>query len=118
MNGIEQAVTEGNPGTAPKLLIYTGGAPAITAAATGTLLVTITFSGADWLSVTNGVATKVGTWSGTAGATGTPGYFRITDNAATDVYIQGPIADLGITGDIASGSTVSISTFVLTAGNA
>lgn len=119
ISGIEQSVTGGDPGVAPRLTIYGGTVtPAITGTPTvNTDLVTITFSGADWLSVSNGAATKLGTWSATANRTGVPLYFRITNNAGV-TFIQGPIADLGISGEIASGATVSVSTFVLTAGNA
>jgi hypothetical protein len=77
------------------IFIYTGSQPASSNdAATGTLLVTIAVNdGATGLSfdtiVTAGVLAKAAaeTWSGTAGQTGTAGWFRfnelVTDKATT-----------------------------------
>lgn len=115
---------ESTTGATAKLMCYTGSAPAnCAAAATGTLLATITLP-SDWMAAASGgVKAKAGTWSGTASASGTVGYVRITDNAGTTCHIQGT-AGIG-TGDfqfdntvLANTQTVTVNTFQLTAGNA
>jgi len=115
-------------GTNVSLLIYSGLPPATCAAApTGTLLVAINLP-ADWMAAASGASkAKTGTWSGTAVATGTAGYFRICNGSPTDVaQIQGviettggsPTGDMGLDNtSISSGQTVTVSTFTLTAGN-
>lgn len=60
------------------LLIYTGAAPGAEAAATGDLLVTITF-GATMNAAASGASELGSTISGVAGNTGTAGYARFTD---------------------------------------
>lgn len=118
LDAIETAI-----GATAKLLVYTGSMPAnCAAAATGTLLATITLP-ADWMAAASGgVKAKSGTWSGVASATGTAGYCRIYDNSVTVCGIQG-LAGIG-TGEfqfdntaLASTQAVSINTFQLTAGN-
>jgi hypothetical protein len=115
---------ESTTGTSAVLRIYTGSAPADCAtAASGTQLVTMTLP-SDWMAAAaTGSKAKSGTWSAAAGGTGTAGYFRIWDSAVTTCHIQGTCG-IG-TGDlqldntsIASGQTVTVSTFQLTAGNA
>lgn len=111
-------------GTAPKLRILTGTAPANCAAAeTGTLLVEITLP-SDWANAaSSGSKTKLGTWSGTAVATGTAGYYRMVDTAGTTCHEQGTCGqgsgdlDLDNT-SIATDQTVTINTFTKTDGNA
>lgn len=124
VNNARLDAIESTTGATAKLLIYTGSAPAnCAAAATGTLLATLTLP-ADWMNAASaGVKTKLGTWTGTASATGTAGYCRITDNAGTTCHIQGT-AGIG-TGDfqfdntsLASTQAVTVNTFQLTAGNA
>lgn len=114
---------ESTTGTTAKLLCYTGSAPAnCAAAATGSLLATLTLP-SDWMAAASGgVKAKAGTWSGTASGTGTCGYVRITDNAGTTCHIQG---DAGIGSgsfqfdntSLATGQTVTVNTFSLTSGN-
>lgn len=111
--------------TAPILRIYTGSAPADCAtAASGTLLAEITLP-SDWMAAaSSGAKAKSGTWTdSSANATGTAGYFRIWDSSATTCHIQGTCG-IG-TGDlqldntsIASGQSVTVSTFTLTDANA
>lgn len=116
-------------GTGPELQIFTGGQPASCAAEpTGTLLVAIQLP-SDWMAAASGASkAKSGTWSATAIATGTAGYFRImTGTSPQDTcQIQGnidttgssPTPDMGLDNtSISSGQTVTVSTFSITAGN-
>lgn len=111
-------------GTSAQLRIYSGSAPAnCAAAATGTLLATLTLP-SDWMAAaSSGVKAKAGTWTGTGSAAGTAGYCRILDSTGTTCHIQGT-AGVG-TGDfqfdntnIASTQAVTVNTFSLTASNA
>ena len=116
---------ESTIGATAKLLIYSGSAPAdCAAAATGTLLATLTLP-ADYMNnASSGSKTLLGTWSGTAsaGSGATPTHFRLADNAGTVVGLQGTAGvgsgDLSFNGTITSGQTITISTFTLTAANA
>jgi hypothetical protein len=110
-------------GTAAKLRIYTGSAPAnCAAAATGTLLIEIALP-SDWMNAASSASkTKLGTWSGTASGTGTSGYFRIVDNAGTTTGIQGTAGMSGTdlildNSSIATTQTVTINSFTLNAVN-
>lgn len=111
-----------NIGTSAKLKIYTGSAPGIANSATGTLLSTINLPSTAW-TVSSGVATLSGTWQDTsAAASGTPGYWRITDSAGTTIYAEGSAGvsggELSFTTTISLGGTVTVSQFTLTEGNA
>jgi len=124
LNAIETTV-----GTGPLLRIYTGSPPAdCAAAASGTLLVTVTLTG-DYMANASGTSsvTKAlnGTFNGTAGAAGTAGYFRIWDSTGTTCHEQGTVTATGGGGDltldntsIANGQTVTIATKTYTAANA
>lgn len=109
-------------GASAKLQIRTGAQPANCAAAdSGTLLCEITLP-ADWAAAASGGSkAKSGTWSGTASNTGTPGHFRLKDNAGTTTGMQGSAAvgsgDLNFDGSFTSGQTVTINTFTMNAGN-
>jgi hypothetical protein len=66
------------------------------------------------------VAVKSGTWSGTAVATGTAGWFRVESSSGSRWY-DGAITATGAGGDIeltstsiTSGQTVSVATFSIT----
>jgi hypothetical protein len=107
----------------PKLQLWTGSAPANCAAAsTGTKLFEITLP-ADWMNAAaSAIKGKAGTWSGTATAAGTAGYFRIVDNAGTNCHVQGTCgmsaADMILDNtNIASGQTVTVTAFTLNAAN-
>ncbi len=109
--------------TSPKLRILTGSAPANCAAAeTGSLLIEIALP-SDWMAAAgSGQKAKAGTWSGSASGTGTAGYWRIVDNAGTTCHLQGTCGlgsgDLSLDNtSIASGQTVTVSTYTLTDGN-
>lgn len=110
-------------GPSPILEVRTGNAPVDCAAvATGTLLATITLP-SDWmLAAAAGSKSKLGTWSTTITTTGTPGHFRIYNNALTVCGMQGSasLEDLG--GDmeinivpIVSGFLITVTLFTLTA---
>jgi hypothetical protein len=94
------------------LTIRTGSSPGANAAATGTVLATITLPATPWTSTT-GVATKNGTWSATATGIGTAGYYRLNNSTDTEDGAIG--TDLVLdNSSISTGQTVTISTFVRT----
>jgi len=74
----------------------------------------------------SGSKALAGTWQDTsADATGTAGHFRILDSTGTTCHAQGTITATGGGGDltldntsVASGQTVTVTSFTLTAGNA
>jgi hypothetical protein len=113
---------ESTIGTAAILEVRTGSVPATcAAAATGTLLASITLP-SDWMNAASGgVKTKLGTWQdATSNATGTPGHFRIYDSTGTTCGLQGTASVEGGGGDmevdivpVVSGFsfTVSVCTF-------
>ena len=101
------------------LEIRTGAQPATAdTAASGTLLVSMTLPTPAFGAASSGVASKSGTWNGTAGNTGTAGWFRVI--GAVGVY-DGAVTATGGGGDmeldstsITSGQLVTINTFTLT----
>jgi hypothetical protein len=102
-----------------------GGTPANvgTALTTQVLLATLTCS-ATFGTDTNGVLTASAITSATAGASGTATFFRITTSGGTAV-LQGTVGATGSGADlilstttVTSGVTVSISSLVITEGNA
>lgn len=102
------------------LKIYTGTQPAAGAAATGTLLVTITLPADAMAAAASGVASKSGTWSASAVATGDAGWFRIESLAGSRWY-DGAITVTAGGGEIeltsisvTSGQTVAITSFSVT----
>jgi polyisoprenoid-binding protein YceI len=126
------AIESGTPAT-PTLRIYKGTEPAVGAAATATDLLVKIPLGADWLGVPSGVAPnlkvdKVGTWSAAAAGAGAPGtatWFRIGATGADETvvgHVQGSCGqgsgDMSFdNATIASGQTVTVNTFSITAGN-
>jgi len=113
--------------TSAILKIRSGSAPADCGTAdSGTVLATLTLP-SDWMAAaSSGSKAKSGTWNDTsADATGTAAHFRIYDSGGTTCHIQGTVTATGGGGDmtldntsIASGQTVTITTFTLTDGNA
>ena len=101
-------------GTGSLLKLYTGSAPVnADSAVSGTLLVTLTVSGALG-TVSNGVITLGAVTSGTAVATGTAGYGRLTKSDGTttvcdftSVSTTGADINLNST-SITSGGTVAV----------
>jgi len=114
-------------GTAPLLRIYSGSAPAnCAAAASGTLLAEATLP-SDWMeAASSGSKALSGTWQdASANATGTAGHWRLYDSGGTTCHAQGTVTATGGGGDltldntsIASGQSVTITSFTITAGNA
>jgi hypothetical protein len=103
--------------------IYTGAQPALNGAVTGTLLATMTFSATAFPTATasGGVTTATANsiTSGTAGNTGTAGYFALVKSDNTTVVATGSVgtsgADLNLnTLSITSGNTVACSSFLVT----
>lgn len=101
-------------GASGHLLIYTGSAPAKTAAPTGTLLATFVLASTPG-TVSGGVLTMANVTSVTGSASGTPGYYRCIDGATDDgthTQIQGSAGvgsgDINFASTIASGGTVGI----------
>lgn len=118
---------EATVSTAPLLRIYSGAAPAnCAAAASGTLLAEMTLP-SDWMAAaSSGSKALSGTWQdASANATGTAGHFRLYDSGGTTCHAQGTVTATGGGGDltldnvsIASGQSVTITSFTITAGNA
>ena len=118
---------ESTTGTAAILRIYSGAAPAnCAAAASGTLLAEMTLP-SDWMAAaSSGNKALSGTWQdASANATGTAGHFRLLDSGGTTCHAQGTVTATGGGGDltldntsIASGQSVTIASFTITAGNA
>jgi hypothetical protein len=111
-----------NIGSSARLKVYTGSAPGVGNSATGTLLSTISLPSSAW-TVSSGVATLSGTWQDTsAAASGTPGYWRITDSTGATIYAEGTAGvsggELSFTTTVSLGGTVSVTQFTLTEGNA
>jgi hypothetical protein len=107
--------TVGGSGT---LKIFSGAEPANCAAADPAgALVTITLP-ATFLTSSGGVTTIAGTWSASASGTGTAASWRIYDGSAV-CHVQGNVSDMTLSNNsIASGQTVSVTSFSVTDGNA
>ena len=119
-NAVLDAI-ESDVGTAPVLEVRTGAAPGVGAAASGTLLASITCP-SDWMAAaSSGSKAKSGTWQdASADASGTPGHFRLKTSGGT-AKIEGSAGvgsgDLSFDTTVSLGGTVTISTFTLSAGN-
>ncbi len=103
--------------------IYNGAQPALNGAVTGTLLAQLTFSATAFPTSTASGGTVTATanaiTSGTAGNTGTAGYFALIKSDTTTVVATGSVgtsgADLNLNSlSITSGATVSCSSFTIT----
>lgn len=112
---------ETSVGTTAKLQLRTTAQPANCAATdTGTLIAELTLP-SDWMNdASTGSKTKLGTWTGTASAGGTPAHFRVYNNAGSVCHMQGTVGqgsgDLSLDNTtITNGQTITISTFTLTA---
>ena len=114
-------------GTSAVLKIRTGAAPAnVGTADSGTVLATLTLP-SDWMAAASSASKALsGTWQDTsADNTGTAAHFRIYASDGTTAHIQGTVTATGGGGDltlqntsIASGQSVTITSFTITAGNA
>jgi len=103
--------------------VYTGAQPALNGAVTGTLLATMTFSATAFPTAVASAGTVTATanaiTSGTAGNTGTAGYFALVKSDNTTVVATGSVgtssSDLNLnTLSITSGNTVSCGSFLIT----
>lgn len=122
LDAIETAI-----GVSAVLKIRTGAQPADCAAAdSGTVLATITLP-SDWAAAaSSGSKAKSGTWQDTsADATGTAAHYRLYASDGTTCHEQGSVTATGGGGDltldntsIATGQTVTITTWTKTDGNA
>lgn len=114
-------------GTSAVLKIRTGAQPASCATAdSGTVLATLNLP-SDWMAAaSSGSKAKSGTWEDlSADNTGTAAHFRVYASDGTTCGIQGSVTATGGGGDmtldntsIASGQTVTITSFTLTDANA
>jgi hypothetical protein len=112
-------------GTAPLLRFYTGAQPADCATApSGTLIGTITLP-SDWMTAPSaGAVAKSGTWTTTAVATGTIGYYRLYDSTGTTCHEQGScgtsgtdiVLDSNVVNSI--GQNITVTTWTATQGGA
>lgn len=121
LDAIETAV-----GTSPYLDIRTGAQPADCSSADAGTEIEHMALPSDWMaSASSGSKAKSGTWSGSADAGGTAGHFRLKDSTDTTCHMQGSVTASGGGGQleldntvIASGQTITITAFTLTAPNA
>ena len=122
LDAIETAI-----GASPIMKLRSGSAPANCAAARqGTVLATINLP-SDWLSAaSSGSKSKSGTWEDTsADSAGTIGHYEIMDSTDTTCHEQGTVTATSGGGDmevdntsVASGQTITITSYTLTEGNA
>lgn len=114
-------------GTDAVLKVRSGSPPADCATAdSGTVLATLTLP-TDWMAAaSSGSKAKSGTWQDLeADATGTAGHFRVYASDGTTCHLQGIITATGGGGDmiientsIATGQTITVTTFTIGSGNA
>src|SRR3954469_10594017 len=120
VRGAKLDAVETQIGTTAVLKIFTGAQPANCAASdpAGTL-VTMTLP-SDWMAAAStGSKAKLGTWSATASGSGTAASWRIYASDGTTCGMQGNTTDMVFDNtNIASGQTVTVTAFTLTAGNA
>ena len=120
LNSIETVI-----GATAIMRIRTGAQPAsCTAGDTGTILAELTLP-ADWMAAAaGGIASATGTWvDASANASGTADHFRIYNGAGTVCGLQGDVGvaaeDLVVDNDVfAAGQSFTVTSFVLTDGNA
>jgi hypothetical protein len=122
-------------GASPNLRFYSGTKPnACSDAASGTLIATLALTGnsGDWLSAASAAANVVtkgknplSTWSATAVAAATVGYYRVNNTANSTCHEQGTVTATGGGGDmtidnpiVAVGQTITVTGKTITAGNA
>lgn len=111
---------ESTIGTAAILKVFSGAEPANCASADPSgLLATLTLP-SDWMAAASGGAKALlGSWSVAASGTGTAASWRIYDSGLVAAHIQGNTTDMVFNNtNIAAGQIVTVSSFILTAGNA
>lgn len=106
-------------GSSGTLKIFSGAEPANCAAADPSgLLATITLP-ATFLTSSGGVTTIAGSWTVAASGTGTAATFRMYDGSVVCRVQGNTTTDLVLNNtSIASGQTVTVTSFTVTAGNA
>lgn len=116
---------ETDTGTDAILKLRTGAAPANCAAAdSGTVLCSMTLPTDYLAAASGGTKAKAGTWSGTAiGGGGTIAHFRIYKSNGTTCQMQGTCGlgsgDMSLDNNVvADGQTITVTSFILTDGNA
>lgn len=106
-------------GSGGTLKVYTGSAPGIGNAPSGTLLCTLT--SVVLASPSGGTMAMSATPDSSAAASGTPGYYRIATSGGT-VEVEGPAGvgtgELSFTTTVSSGGTVTLVSGTFTEGNA
>jgi len=117
LNAAETAI-----GTSPVLRIWTGSAPGIGNADSGTVLATMNLP-SDWMAAASaGSKAKAGTWQdASADASGDAGHFRIYASDGTTQHIEGTVSASGGGGDlillngitIAAGEVIEVDVFIL-----
>lgn len=124
VRGARMQSIESTAGTSPKLRILTGSQPAsCSAAQTGSLLAELTLP-SDWWAISGATGSLLGgATTGTAGATGTAGYFRLVNNSGVACLIQGSVGTSGTdmivdSVSFTNGQAFSILSFSITSGNA
>lgn len=126
LRNAELDVGETTISTTPVLKLFTGSPPSNCGSAnSGTELVSIDLP-SDWAAAADaGAKAKSGTWSDVGIADGTAGHFRLYAADGTTCHMQGTVTESGGGGDmiidnsdIATGQTVTVSTFTRTAGGA
>lgn len=114
---------ESTIGTAAVLKIFSGAEPANCAAADPAGLLATLSLPSDWMAnAAAGAKAKAGSWSASASGSGVAASFRIYDSGLAACHIQGSVGqgsgDLSLDNtNIASGQTVTVNTFTITAGN-
>jgi hypothetical protein len=83
-------------GSTAVLKMFTGTQPATCATAdSGTLLLTMTLPATWQAAASAGASSLAGTWTGSASAAGTAGYYRIYDSTGTTCHEQGTVGTSG-----------------------
>jgi hypothetical protein len=118
---------EGAIGTSAVLKIRTGAPPAdCSQADSGAVLATLNLP-SDWMvAASGGTKAKSGTWQdSSADGTGTAAHFRLYASDGTTCHAQGTVTATGGGGDLtvnnasfAAGQDFTVTSFMLTAGNA
>lgn len=122
-NGMLDSI-ETSTGAAAKLMMYSGAQPAnCAAAASGTLLLTMSLP-SDWMNAASaGTKTLSGSWTVACSTGGTAAHYRITDTAGTTCHEQGSVGvsgtDIVLDNNVMTATqVVTITAKTITAGNA
>jgi hypothetical protein len=112
-------------GATARLRLYSGAAPANTAAAATGILLADVLLPADYMSAASaGVKSKLGTWAqASATGTGAFGYYRIWDSTTTVCHVQGTAGVVSTdmivdAATVTAGQTFTVTSYTLTDANA